>query len=128
MNKSEFLKFSNGEQAEINEKINEVKEAKLKMFFLELLSNGEFDYVVKIVNRKIQFYAELKTMELLNKTLEDMSNSISRNSVIDAIGYINKIEKEEHKFIKEIFIDKVLINIKEIEGFTQVQLSGSPFH
>ena len=130
MDKTEYLEFSSREKAQIFEVEREIKATKLWSFFIELLANNELEYVNKLVNKEVSFYEELNTLEILNKSIEDMSNSIFRDWVVSGIENIRKIEDEKYNYLKDIFIEKIIKNLKEIENkqFTPDQLNGSPFH
>ena len=130
MDVESYLAFDTREQKIIVESVNEVKSEKLKGFYYELLATNEFSYIVKLKNKEIPFYDSVDCSEVLNQAIEDLSNSLSRKSVKTFVENLYKIENSEHEFIKEIFIEKVVKNILEIESnkMTPTQLQGSPFH
>lgn len=125
-----YLAFDTREQKIIEESVNRVKSEKLKGFYYELLANNEFSYIVKLKNKEVSFYDSVDCSEILNKAIKDMSNSLFRESVKNFIENLYKIDNSEHEFIKEIFIEKIVKNILEIElrKMTPEEIQSSPFH
>lgn len=130
MDKKEYLEFSARDFQKIHEVENEIKETKLRSFYIELLANNELDDIHDLINKKIQFYEELNATLILEKAIEDISNSLFRDLAKEAIHNIRNINEEKHLYIKNILVEKIVKNIKEIEKqeFTEVQLQFSPFH
>lgn len=130
MDKSEHLEFSSHEKKQIHEFENKLKEEKLAHFFMELLANNELDYINQILHKKIPFYSELKVINIFKNRMEDMSNSIFRETVVKAIENIKNIEDKKYVYIKRLLIKKVIKNVKEAlrQGYTLDEMQGSPFH
>lgn len=119
MDKSEHLKLSSREQAQIHTFMNQLKEDKLRAFLFELFENNELEYITQLAENKIPFYEELNSRKILNKIIEDISNSPFK--LPQSIKNIEKISLDRFSFIKEIFVDNVVKNILEIE----IQKTGS---
>lgn len=135
MDKQEFLEFSIKELSEIEILKNDIKANKLQSFFIDLLEHNDLDYIQKIVDRKIDFYSHIETIEILKKSIEIITINIFRPSIEIALQNIKDIQEDKYMYMKNMFVDSLVHKLTEIEkdfliedGLTSPQIEGSPYH
>lgn len=135
MDKQDFLKFSPIELAKIEDLKNELKLSKLQTFFVDLLEKNDVEYIDKIVDKKIDFYANLNVLSVLKKAVKIITVNIFRPSIEIALQNIKNIQEDKYMYIKDMLVDSLLDELNQLEkdfliedGLTSPQIEGSPYH
>lgn len=127
-----YLSYNQYDNKELKNLEIELKEKKLISFFSHLTENSNWDYIDNLLDGKVDFYKEINAKPLLEKYLENLSNSLYHNNEWrKELKNILELSSNKHLFIKRIFAKKVVKNIKEIESnikkSTMERVLSTPF-
>lgn len=127
-----YLSYNQYDNKELKNLEIELKEKKLISFFSHLTENSNWDYIDNLLDGKVDFYKEINAKPLLEKYLENLSNSLYHNNEWrKELKNILELSSNKHLFIKRIFAKKVVKNIKEIENnikkSTMERVLSTPF-
>lgn len=127
-----YLSYNQYDNKELKNLEIELKEKKLISFFSHLTENSDWDYIDNLLDGKVDFYKEINAKPLIEKYLENLSNSLYHNNEWrKELKNILELSSNKHLFIKRIFAKKVVKNIKEIESnikkSTMERVLSTPF-
>lgn len=127
-----YLSYNQYDNKELKNLEIDLKERKLVSFFSHLSEKSDWDYIISLLDGKIDFYNEINVKLCLEKYLENLSNSLYHNGEWrEELVNILEITSSKYFFIKKQLAKNIVKNIKEIEKnikeTTKERVLSNPF-